>query len=272
MLFGRLRVRRAARGIDGARLAAALSRGAWLPSAHTLKAEGNSWVKRATIDGIDAVVKCRPLERPADALKAALGFGRADRHWLGAALLVAKSIPTARPLLIGHARTPPSRTSRGTLCELLVLEALPGRTLLEWLALEASAEVDPRLASRLAGAAGALVRTLATAGLMNRDHKPSNQIVTDAETGIIAVIDCVAIRRTYAGLERMLAQLWIEPAGCGVPARATLAVRALRGAAGPTASRAERRALWSAAAEIVRQHGDPRPRSNPLKPGETRLL
>lgn len=267
MVFGRVRVRRAARGVDAGALAAELGRGVWLASARTLKDERGSWVKRARLGGVEVVVKCRRLGSTGDVLKAALGFGRADRHWFGAALLTGKKIATARPLLLGHARV------GGVAHELLVLEALEGRTLLEWVAADARGEVGATLCRTLGASAGALVRRLSEAGLFNRDHKPSNQIVTDPDAGTISLIDCVAIRRTHAGIERMLAQLWIEAAGCGVPPRARMVARGLRAASGGgagSAGRAERRELLEAARAIVQRHGDMRPSVDPLGDVERR--
>jgi hypothetical protein len=259
----RVRVRRAARGVDAPAIVRALERGDWGDRSTLLKREGASWVRRAKIAGSDVVVKCRGLERTGALLKAGLGFGRGDRHWYGAALLASKKIATARPLLLGHGLVDGQRA------EVIVLEALSGRTLLEHAARAARGESGVREQHRVAAAAGVLVRTFAERGLWNRDHKPSNQIVVDtgddARAAEIAVIDCVAVRRAVGpvagiGIVRMMAQLWIEPTGCGVRPRRALVARALVSA---SSDREQLRDLARAALLVVEAHGDMRPRVIP---------
>ncbi len=262
-----LRVIRAAPGVDSAALARELSDASWISVATPLKLDAGgggdgSWVRRGSLAGRDVVVKARTLS-PSDRLKALVGQSRADRHWRGAARLARAGIRTATPLAI----------LRGTLggrpTELLVCEFVPGVSLLAAIAALARAPVPREHA--LARAAGLSIADLAgggAAGLFNRDHKPSNLIVLGEGAAVprIVMLDTVAIRtaRGDASLARMLASLVIEPTGVGLTPnlRRPLLFRAALAAADQDRARARR--LYRAAAQIVREHGDPTPRVNPL--------
>ena len=128
-------------------------------------------------------------------------------------------------------------------------------------------------------------------GLFNRDHKPSNIIVTDvgddqtpASLGIIDAVDFRKVTPTlvFAAPTRMLASMIIEPTGVGVRLRHALMRRALRAYLDESwhlASRSDAdsdeamdrtwehqsaRAFWQSIGERVVRHGDPTPRVNPL--------
>ncbi len=221
-----------------------------------LKIDGDTAVWRCRLLERDVVLKCWTLRSASDRVKNALRAGRADRHWRNAAWLYRRGIGTAKCVALATDRSTPAR-------RWLVMEHVPGATLLEELA---SASV--RRQHQIARAAGGQLAEFAARGVYNRDHKPSNLIVREAcgDTDL-SVLDCVAIRRGRRP-ERMMASLLIEPAGCGVPVRAALAMRALREFVGASWEiphwRRDRHRLWHAVADMVRAHGDPTPRVNPL--------
>lgn len=255
-----------------------------LGSGVALKQEGGDRVRRVTlrIGGAarEVVVKSRLGRGVTEAVKAAAGQGRLARQWRGAAVLKKLGVRTARPFaLVRH-------LGALSASETLIMEALDGRSLLEHLA---HRDLDPVTERAVAEAVGAQLALFAAGLRYNRDHKPSNLIVSIPPGGApqIAVIDCVAVRLAPIGLggvERMLASLVLEPTGCGCPptpwemrrvvraaARAMLSrrsategTRAAPPPPAPGAVGALAWALWRAAAEIVEAHGDPTPKINPL--------
>ncbi|MBX3403303.1 MAG: hypothetical protein KF699_07830 [Phycisphaeraceae bacterium] len=261
---GPVRVVRAVRGEDAAAWAVALGEGAWLDSARTLKAEGGVRVLGASMLGREVVVKVREVRGAWERLKCAVGRGKGDRHWRGAALLAGKGVATARVFVLARAMI------GGCECELLAMEFVHGPTLLQRMAAAHRGEAGApgtREQHALARAAGAQIAHMGE--LFNRDHKPSNLIVRGGE---IVVIDCEGVRRAVIpGAARMFASLLIEPTGCGVPPRRSLRMRALLAwarAGDPRGDRASHRAaareVWAEAARVVRHHGDPTPRVDPL--------
>ncbi len=263
------------RGEDPDAWSRALADPAWLGSSRVLKDEpGSSWVRRATLNGREVVVKCRCLHTLSRRIKAALGFGHGDKHWRGAALLASKKILTAKPVVLFRARLDDRPV------EVLVLEHLAGPTLLRVMD-DAARGRGPSVRAQhaIADAAGATIPALLNARLWNRDHKPSNLIVLDAESASprIAIIDCVGIRRYgWMGVdefqgEEMAAALVIEPTGCGCPPRRALwmrAVRAVLDRATIELPRNERhgalRGVFEEVSGMIDAHGDPRPKDDPL--------
>lgn len=253
-----------------------------VPAAHAvLKREGHAVVLRTSLCGLDVVVKVIPLTAAFDRLKAAVGAGRGARHWRAAWRLGAAGERTARPLALARAWRP---GRPGPIpCEILVIERLAGRSVLEHLG---GRDLSGAQERALARALGAQIGRLARHGLFNRDHKPSNLIVTDADPRgpEVAIIDCVGLRAAWRaggawrrtgvrGLpghrkraaERMLASLWIEPSGTGCAPRGALVAACVGGCAQEfDLSRVARHELWRCAAGIVRAHGDPTPRVRPL--------
>jgi hypothetical protein len=134
--------------------------------------------------------------------------------------------------------------------------AVEGRTLLRVMDRGGLAVRQEQALARAVGA-----QVAAFGATYNRDHKPSNLIVT-REDGppTIAVIDCVAVA-DGADAERMFTSLVLEPLGCGCLPRRSLLARAL---AGYTPDRDRRRTIWRDVARRVREHGDPTPKVNPL--------
>lgn len=261
---------------DGAAWAAALQAPGWWPGSTMLKQEGDSWVRRATIMGRAVVVKCRGLRSPSRRFKAAIGAGHAHKHWRGAARLASAGVRTAKPYVAALAQVDDAPA------ELLVLEYLEGESVLHLLK-RAHSRGGPgvRVQHAVARAVGATIPALLRARWHNRDHKPSNIIVTDASDSgaAVAVIDCVGIHRYgWMGIdecegEEMAAALMIEPIGCECPPRRSLWMRALLSAMGQdvkvgTAARANRhadlRVLIEEVQALIDAHGDPRPRVNPL--------
>lgn len=220
-----------------------------------------------------AVVKIWWLGTPTDRLWHRLRQGRADRHQRGSERLRRAGLPTSACLGIGTVGG-----GDDPLGAVLVMEALPGRSLLHAMADPA---LPPGTAGRLAERAARLTADLFTAGLYNRDHKPSNWLVTDEAEGHLALIDTVAIRRISPAqvakglaapcLVRMTASLMIEPIGVDHPPRPawcasfvrSLADRLAESRGGPI-SRADRRRFWRAVAAHVRGHPNPTPADDPL--------
>lgn len=275
-------------GVRTRRLAAGEDARAWEASiaafdparAEVLKTDRDARVFRAVLRGREVVVKVWELRSPWARLKAALGFSRGFRHWHGASWLVRHKVRTARTLALAHQHGPAVR-------EWLVMESLPGRSVLEFLAAD---DLSIRRQHVLARTLGAQVALIARRGRFNRDHKPSNLIVTSlSDTACeVAVIDCVAIRRGRGvkARSRMLASLLIEPMGVACPPRGALIARCaiaesrawLRSILrihpdAPLTFRLRRAARMMAkrtmtrAAAIIRAHGDPRPRVDPLGRG-----
>lgn len=223
-----------------------------------IKRDGDAEVVAATLLDQAVIIKRWRARSTYEKFKMKLGLGRASRHARGTRLLQSCGIPTAA--VLASQLTP---EQDGALVQTLILERLPGKTVLQHLA---DGDLAPRqqhaLARRIALDMAALLR----AGYYNRDHKPSNLIVTstDAADPRVAVIDTVAIRRAGdVGAIRMLASLFIEPLGCGVPPRRALAFRVVRTLANEGLGKPYQQ-LWMYAGNVIRNHGDARPKVDPL--------
>lgn len=200
-------------------------------------------------------------------LKSAFKSSRAWRHWKGTDTLTKGGVRTAACYAIAR-----SKGKDGVAVEWLIMDRLPGKTLLQHLA---DNDLPVQTQHRLAEAAACMIVELIKARLYNRDGKPSNLIVNLAnpKRPDIAIIDCVAVRPMPKGGGKsvdMLAALVIEPLGCRCPPRRALMMRALRAYAvasgnAPRASwRPARDSLWRAVEALVKNHGDPTPKVNPL--------
>lgn len=255
-----------------ARVAEALQSPGVLDAAKVLKAEGKAWVRLVEVSGEKFVVKCRPLHTLHRRLQSLYTLGHAHRQWRNALRLKRAKIATAEPLLIARA------TINTLRCELLALAYIPGPTLLEVLNdIRNGRGPGVKKQHEIAHAVGAAIPALLNAKLCNRDHKPSNLIVSrpSDKTIEIALIDCVGIEGYgFLGVdhgegEDMLVSLMIEPIGCDCPPRRSLWMRALRAAeAGATATKAERHAnlrhIINDVRALIAAHPDPRPKTNPL--------
>ncbi|MFT3683617.1 MAG: hypothetical protein QM783_01615 [Phycisphaerales bacterium] len=232
------------------------------------------------------VVKRWKLDSLGARIKSALRASRAWRHWKGAERLTKCGLHTASCYAIAR-----STGKDGATVEWLVMDRLQGKTLLQHMA---DRDLTVKQEHTLAAAVGTHVRMLLGQGFYNRDGKPSNLIVTwpppadiagtvgvAANEGLpqVSVIDCVAIRRTSSSEEepprdvvRSLANLYIEPLGCGCVPRITLLTRTLQAFGEPTSRliwktgtwRDVRGRLWRATSKVIRDHGDPTPKVNPL--------
>ncbi len=265
---------RARRGEDSARWAAALADAGWAVSSTVLKHEGHAWVRAAHLRDRDVVIKCREVAGPWERFKAAIGRGKFDRHWRGAARLAARSIPTADVLVLAGAAVD------GRAAQLLVMLRVAGESLLQLMAdVHGRGPAAPGIREQHAIARAVGEQIAQMDDVFNRDHKPSNLIVSRSPGAAprLALIDCEGVRRAaMPAAARMFASLLIEPTGCGVRPRQSLQVRALRAwldacvrlDSSPPPSRADRRAaLRTAAADIARivaHHGNPVPRVDPL--------
>lgn len=242
-----------------------------------VKQDGPVTVWRANLLAHDVAVKRWTLDSASTRLKAAARRSRADRQWHGARWLADHGLRTAAPVavLADHA-------SRW-----LITEWIDGPTVLERLA----APAGPPDLDALADALGSQIAQLVNQGRFNRDHKPSNLILARGRAGPrsgpadriarsvppIAIVDTVAIRRVgpapgarFRAAARMLASLVIEPTGVGHPppaewlARAAAAcARGFRHPAPPHDQAAKR--LAQMARRRIDRHGDPTPRTDPLR-------
>lgn len=274
MRIERVQIRRSAPGEDRAAWISALEDPGWLSSAVALKEEPTvargsrlgeptypgHWVRRAILLGREVVVKCRPAGSLAERLKLGVQHGRGDRHWKGASWLACNGFRTAAPHVLAMAEL------EGAPVELLVMEALAGRNLLEHLA---AGDLSVREQHAIAAAVGRMLVRLSKRQHYNRDSKPSNLMVVRTEDGPeIAIIDCVAIR-PRANVEQMFASLVIEPIDQGCPPRRAVMMRALRAAvdelrqgdglllddeAADEAAEALIRGLWRATSARVDHH------------------
>ncbi|MBL9031761.1 MAG: hypothetical protein JNM80_08645 [Phycisphaerae bacterium] len=245
--------------------ARALADRSWESDAIVLKHQGGSWVRRATLLGREVVVKTLPSSGVIGAIKSALRLSRAWRQARGAARLERAGIPTARALAVVR--------TRGH--EHLILPALRGETVLS---LVAGGGLPPTRAAGLARALGRQVAQLDAIGLFNRDHKPSNLVVTGwaGDDPTIAVVDTVAIQRRRA-LPRMLFALLVEPLGVGAPPTRAQRMRVLLAALDSVqpglprpARRAQRDRWWAEIRAMLEGHGDPSPRVLPTLASENR--
>lgn len=254
---------------------AAWMEGLDVSSASRLKETLNGAVLRATMGDRAVVVKISRLSG-VERVRSLLRATRAFAQWSGSERLAGAGIATARPLAIAD------DTVGGA--QWLVMECAPGRPLIEVMALVdrgTSGAPGPAEQHAIARAVGSQIASISAAGLFNRDHKPSNLIVERGSGSggggpTVRVVDTVAIRRVRAGewrfARRMMASLVIEPAGCGVRVRRGLCLRVLEAfveAQGELTRESRRAALrggWSSVAALVRAHGDPTPRDNPLGP------
>ncbi|GMV25120.1 MAG: hypothetical protein AMXMBFR58_11510 [Phycisphaerae bacterium] len=217
-----------------------------------LKIDGSAAVWRADLAGRSVVIKTWAMRSFADRLKLACRMARGDRHWRGARWLLDNGFHTARPLVLATDRGPAGPR------QWLVMEYLDGPTVLDCI-------IDGTLAAKdehgLARALASQVSEMVALGRFNRDHKPSNLIVTGVGTASprVAIIDCVAIRKCrrfdFSMMRRMLASLYIEPLGLGAPPRRSLCMRAL--------TSIDARSWWQTLEHLVVSHGDPRSRVDP---------
>lgn len=230
-----------------------------------LKRSLNVEVVRATLDvgrgPEDLVIKTEPAETLSDRLRVRLGSSRLHRHWENAQWLHRReAFPTAECLALLGSR------SLGKVWQItLVARGVPGRSLLQVLA---DAAVPVRTQHRVAEAVARQTKAMFDAGLVNRDHKPSNLIVSDGEQPTVTLIDVVGIysRSTPSDEARLHLGLMLEAIGTGHQPRRALIARYLRTWFGPQWTKGQRRKLWRDIEQRIIDHGDPTPKDNPLDP------
>lgn len=275
---------------DGPEWARALSQEPWADSATLLKEDRGVRVMAAELRGRPVVLKFYRYGGPLGRARARLGMAAGDRHWAGAALLAAEGIPCAPMLALL------SRKDGGVREDCLVMGRVEGVSLLHCLDQARRGEMPLRRQHALADAVGLQVGCLLASGLHNRDHKPSNLIVSfDGDSPTVAVADCQGVHRLSRDRSRhsirTQASLALEAIGAGVLPRRAIIARTLRAVmAAYTARRfanmpveqalvltkAEQdRVLgslprgmplkaWPRIAQRIRGHGDPTPRVDPL--------
>jgi len=263
--------------------AVSIAKAEWPTDATCLKAGDRGSVWRVTLTPqkreLDCIVKVEPCSKLTDQARIALRISRFHRQWAGAEMLHKHTVLTGRPkaILLG-AKGKDRRVA-------LLLDALPGRTVLEHAA-------DPQTTfateSRVATALGQNLALMKSKGVVNRDHKPSNLIACPLDPDhpdgpfMIGVIDTMGVDRSLRG--RGDASLWwlfaclvIEPTGIGQPPRQALCMRVVRNtftALHPKKSLAKpkhraawkawRNGVWAQVRSLVDVHGDPTPKDNPL--------
>lgn len=209
------------------------------------------WACSLVVGGreLNAVLKLQPIRSAWGRLRARLKRSRHHRQRRGAALLAKAGIPCAPVVVI--------LTSPGW--EILVMEAVEGPTLLEWLMTpEPTRAADAAVLAALAHSFGAMRKH----GLINGDNKPSNLVLSAGADGLaISVVDTVEIvhhapRTLDSARIEMLADLLKEPIGHKCQPTAAQCLRALYCLAPEV--RADRSALRTVWALVTAAVGDPR--------------
>lgn len=279
-----IRISRIAPGEDSQSWASAIATLDHEPSLTLLKETAHSAVWRAepSVAGarVPIVAKVHELRGIAARAKQTLGQSKAHRQWRGAAWLSSHGFATAQPIALC------AGTNDAGPCECLVIEALSGWTVLDYLAgidplagdapapdadaIDAGAldAVDEATLAAIASAAGAGIGRMVALKRYNRDHKPSNLIVIDESPATIAVIDTVAIRPAGSAPEfdlvSMLKSLVLEPRGLGFEVPRWWLELACAGAIGALGKRIGPSDLADAVETAALLHGNPRPEDVPI--------
>ncbi len=236
-----------------------------------IKKDSDREVWRANVLGSNVSVKVRPAERL--------------RAWLRKTDF-ARSVRAARWLISKRFETP-AVLSHGIVgrAEVLVNEWVEGPTLLRLLA-DAKDEADR---ADLLGIAGRYIGRLWRAGLVNRDHKPSNLVFRSRSlehphlldvgglrkrTDDESIKDALAHRGEFRMIARMCAAQVIEPRGVGIEigddhvrhvVDAVFRVEQTGSSIPQTYPNLAKETLREVLA-IIEKHGDATPKINPLDP------
>lgn len=249
------------------RIVKALAKGEWAAGSLLVKGGARTSVYRGRALGRELVVKCHRLQRWKDTASRVAGRTRLARQWHGAALLILANIPTAEPLVYWR-----GRDAEGKRVEALALAWVDAPTVLHVVARPPQGSLSVRDEHGLARALGALTAALVRAGLVNRDHKPSNVLaVRDGAAGAsggwkLMLVDTVGVRALKGrDPDGMLANLAVEFLGTRTHLRRALLWRCVRVYA--EAVGRDAKAVWRKAARMVEKHGDPTPKDDPLEEG-----
>ena len=263
-----IRISRIAPGEDAQAWAGAIATLDHEPTLTELKLSDTSAVWRAdpVVAGVrmPVVAKVHALRGVLARAKQSFGQSKGHRQWRGAAWLAAQGFPTAQPLVLAS-----GSNDQGP-CECLLIEALTGWTVLDYLAAvdDESSEISEDTLVDIATAAGEGIGRMVSLKRYNRDHKPSNLIVIEESPATIAVIDTVAIRPAGSAAEldlvAMLKCLVLEPRGLGFEVPRWWLESACAGALGGRGHRVSASALCDAVETAALLHGNPRPEDVPI--------
>lgn len=242
----------------------------WAVGAEIFKKTESSSVIRSMVLSRDLVLKTCRVGGVKGFLQGLANSGRAHRQWSGSEWL--RSVAVAAPRCVAIIRG----TRDGARVETLVTEYVPGHTLL-WQIARGIIKEDPESpASRaIAYAVGRDIAQIIKSGRFNRDHKPSNLVVTHAGPPVakITTVDAVAIQPLKAedradGTARMIASLITEPKGIGSPLPPAL-LRRIVDALAHEMVEAANTETWTSdmivrAERLVAAHGDATPEHDPL--------
>ncbi len=224
------------------------------------RAAQETWIGTLNLRAEDESMKIVLKRTPAPSGLAKLarliaGGSRAQRQWRGAELIEKAGVATSTPLALLRGRT----GDGPGMGEWLALEFLSGDAVIDLLNRGGlSQQAERALAERL----GALVRTLVTAGVFNRDHKLSNLV--RRPDGAIGVIDTVGVRKTRdqrRACARMLAAMVYESHGLGLLPRRALLARCARSAT------EDWKQAWREVERLFARHGETRPTTDPRMAG-----
>jgi serine/threonine protein kinase len=226
----------------------------------------------------ELVMKVHALRSPRDRVRSSLHLSRLRRQWRGAARLSRAGFRVAKCRALLRAERDGQRF------DVLVMDATPGRTLLDVMA---SGELTPADARTLAVEVGRLVARLSNERLHSKDLKPSNLLVgppaVPGHPPSITILDSDAVGQPPA---HPLLPLLLEPTGLGLLPRRTVLWRAVKTWAwhewlnnadetggeirvpledSPRPIRVEiARRAWRDLGALIRAHGDARPVHNPI--------
>ena len=246
-------VRRASDDADA--IARAVADREWARGAEVLKRTDRTSVLAGDACGRAVVAKCVRVDRVSRRLALLAGRSRLAREWRGREQLARAGVDGAR--FFAHVV---GRDERGGLVECLVMERVPGRSLIRVIA---DGGIGVRHEHALARRVGELTGSIVRSGLRNGDHKASNIMVSGSG---IALVDVGEVKRTRtrdgAG---MLGKLAIECTGVGVLPRRALLMRALRAYSGCVSEVGQEHVMWRRIESIVDAHGDATPKDDPLQ-------
>ncbi len=242
----------------------------WAVGAEVFKKTENSSVIRSMVLSRDLVLKTCRVGGVKGLVQGLVSSSRAHRQWAGSEWL--RSVGVAAPRCVAIIRG----TRDGSPVETLATEYVPGHTLLWQIARGVVKDDADSPASRaIAYAVGRDIAQIIKSGRFNRDHKPSNLVVTDAGPPIakIATVDAVAIQPLKPedraeGIAKMVAALIMEPKGTGNPMPASMLRRIVDALAhemvGPGNAETWTGDMLTRANRLVEAHGDSTPEHDPL--------